>query len=254
MEGEVVSGLLKAGDRTAQSAVRRLGAVPLAPRPAVVAPSTPAAPEPEQVQAARGPDRNSARTEELDRHCMALEAQIADLRHQLHEAEQAAETRIREALERGRDEGKEQAESGERLRLEALGNALGGIGREHGERLGDCELLALQLARTAMSRIFGEDEGRLAGQVSATLRHHLGRVQPELVVGVRVSPEDFPDEAGFAALAQEHRAVALRKDPDLASGECEIDLKLGRIDIGLAGQWQRLSAYFDELANEGRRG
>lgn len=246
-----MSGLLKAGDRTAQSAVRRLGAVPLAPRKPAVAAAVPA-PELEQREPGPRPDRSAARNEELDRQCMELEAQVAELRHRLQEAGEAAKDGVEEALERGREEGRKQAESGEKQRLEALAEALTEIGQEHKTRLGDCELLALQLARTALSRIFGEHEA-LAGLVSATLAHHLAKVKPELVVGVRVSPEDFAGEAALETLTQAHGGIAVRADADLATGECEIDLKLGKIDIGLSGQWQRLSAYFDELANEGPR-
>jgi flagellar assembly protein FliH len=256
MEGKIVSGLLKAGDRTAQSAVRRLGAVPLAPRkPAAVPPAKTVdrSFETDRREPSQRPGRNAARDEELDRQLMALEATVAELRHRLQEAEEEADTRAEEALERGLREGKEQAESGEKLRLEALRATLAEIAEAHRGRVGDCELLALQLALTALSRIFGECETR-AELVSDTLAHHLTRLQRELVVGVRVSPEDFADDEALAELARAHGGIAVRPDGDLAAGECELDLKLGKIDIGLAGQWQRLSAYFDELASEGQRG
>ncbi len=249
-----MSGLLKAGDRTAQSAVRRLGAVPLTPRKPAAVPSAAAIPvELEQREPGFRSERQAVRNEELDRQCMELEAEVAELRHRLKEAEEDAARRAEQALERGRREGKDAAESSEKQMLEALASALAEIGEEHRSRLNDCELLALQLARTAVSRIFGEAE-RPAELVSATLAHHLARMKPDLVVGVRVSPEDFRDADGLAALAQAHNGIAVHADGDLAAGECEINLKLGKIDIGLAGQWQRLSAYFDELADEGQRG
>lgn len=245
-----MSGLLKAGDRTAQSAVKRLGAVPLAPRePSPVLP----APERERREPEVRPGREAIRNDELDRQCMELEATIAELRHRLHETEAGVEARTAEALERGRQEGKAEAESGERLRLETLATALAEAGRELRARLDDCELLALQLARAAVARLFGKAEG--PGElVSAALANHLTRVKPDLVVGIRVSPDDFPDEAALSTLAAGHGGLAVTADGNLESGECEIDLKLGKIDIGLGGQWERLSRYFDELANEERLG
>lgn len=227
--------------------MQRLGAVPLAPRQPTAAPA-----EADQ----REPDfhpRDAARSEELDRQCMELEATVAELRHRLQEAAEDAEKRVAEALERGRREGRNAAESGEKLRLETLASALGEIKEEHRARLGDCELLALQLARTALSRVLGEAEAP-AELVSATLAHHLARMKPDLVQGLRVSPEDFADAGALEELAQAHGGIAIRADGNLAAGECEIDLKLGKIDLGLGRQWQRLSAYFEELADEGRRG
>jgi len=250
-----VSGLLKAGDRSAQSAVQRLGAVPLALRK----PATKTMPQPPEREQEAGPratdptpERNAVHNEELDRQCMELEASVAELRHRLKQTEEDAEARIEKALDRGRQEGREEAESSERRRIEALEAALAAIRDEHRVRIGDCELLALQLARTAISRIFGERED-LAERVAATLAYHLAEVKHDLVVGVRVSSADFPDEGALSELARTHGEIVVRQDGDLAAGECEVDLKLGKIDLGLDGQWQRLSAFFDTLAQEDRR-
>jgi type III secretion protein L len=120
--------------------------------------------------------------------------------------------------------------------------------REQSDRLADCELLALQLARVALARILGERES-YTDLVSAALGRQLAQLKRDLAVGARVSPLDFADPQSLAALAEAHAGIAVITDPDLAAGECVLDLKLGELDLGIPGQWQRLTGYFDELAD-----
>jgi flagellar biosynthesis/type III secretory pathway protein FliH len=245
-----VSGLLKAGDRTAQSAVRRLSAMPLSARDLV---SDLPSPEPKRNAGSFDTieEKASARTEELDRQCMALEATIADLRHQLRQAEENATRQSQAALERGRGEGKELAETSETVRIDALTASLARMEREQTEWLSDCEVLALQLTRAALARVLGGGEN-YAELISATLDRQFAQLKRELALGVRVSPIDFADAASLAELSAMHPGIPVRHDDDLASGECVIDLKLGQLDLGIPGQWQRLTSFFDELANEER--
>jgi type III secretion protein L len=73
----------------------------------------------------------------------------------------------------------------------------------------------------------------------------MSRLRSEAVLAVHVSSADFPDEAALAALpVGPVRVVAL---PELASGECRLDLVLGQIDIGPRTQWARLVEVLDGL-------
>ncbi len=234
-----MSGLLKAGDPAAMRAVRSLDAVPPATArgESNVAPSH-HFPEP------------PARDEALDRQCMELEGAIADLRHRIAQMEDEAGDREEAAFERGRQDGLDHAAGEEARRLELLGNALDKLQKDNGKFLADCELLALQLARTALGRIFGDEELN-AGLVSATLAHHVASLQRDMLRQLRVSPRDFRRDDDLAALASRFPSLAVIVDETLGSGECVADLKLGTLDAGLAGQWQRLTEFFDRLAAEG---
>lgn len=233
-----MSGLLKASDPAALRAVRPLDAIsPAAGRAeSHIAPSH-VFPEP------------PARDEALDRQCMELEAAIADLRHRIAHMEDEAGEREDAAFERGRQDGLDHAAGEETRRLELLGNALDKLQKDNGKFLADCELLALQLARTALARIFG-DEQLNAGLVTATLAHHIVSLQRDMLLQLRVSPRDFRRDDDLAALASRFPGLAVIADETLGSGECVADLKLGTLDVGLAGQWRRLSEFFDLLAAE----
>ena len=50
-----------------------------------------------------------------------------------------------------------------------------------------------------------------------------------------------------AGIAGSFPGLVITTDPALPTGSCIADLQLGKFDLGLPGQWQRLSALFDRL-------
>ena len=252
-----MSGVLKAGDQLGQAMVRALP-VPLEVQPAERTPfqSADFAAGPGALHGFNAnPDavvEMPGRAEELDRHCMELEASIADLRHQLAEADDDARTREDAAYAKGRKDGVELSVGEEEKRATLLGATLDKLRQAHAERLAEYELLALQLARAALGRIFG-DQQLQAELLGATLDNHLSKIRRELILKVRLSPQDFGEEATDAYNSGRFAGLTIERDASLSSGDCEIDLRLGKIDLGLPGQWQRLCDYFDQLAQEEQR-
>ncbi|HTN14556.1 MAG TPA: hypothetical protein VL094_07095 [Sphingomonadaceae bacterium] len=180
---------------------------------------------------------------------MELEAVIADLRHRIAQMEDKACEREDAAFERGRQDGHDHAADEESRRFTLLGNSLDKLQKENGKFLAECELLALQLARTALGRIFG-DVNLHSDLVSATLTHNFTALQRDLVRQIHVSSRDFRSEDELAVFAARFPGLAIVTDEALSSGECVADLKLGSLDVGLAGQWQRLTEFFNRLAAE----
>ncbi|HZF46576.1 MAG TPA: FliH/SctL family protein, partial [Sphingomonadaceae bacterium] len=137
-------------------------------------------------------------------------------------------------------------------RLDLLAASLEKLQPTRERLLADCEILALQLSRTALKRVFGE-ESLQADLLRATLTYHLSALQKDMVRQVRVSARDFRSIDDLAALGECFPGLTLIADETLEPGDCMVDLRLGALDIGLAGQWQRLSAFFDQLASSEER-
>lgn len=226
-----MSGLLKAGDRSAQSAVRPLGVPATEAEPAaLVLPSLP------------GADETA-----VDDYRSELEATIADLRQRLADAASDADEREDAAFERGRREGEDLATSEADKRLELLAAGIDAVLRAHEGRIAEYELLALQLARAALARVFGDEELQ-AQLVTQTVSRHVAALKRELVLGLRVSPRDFRSSEELAELAGRFSGLEIAQDETLDAGGCVLDLRLGVLDLGLRGQWQRLTAFFEQLA------
>lgn len=228
-----MSGLLKAGDTGAQAAVHTFAAA-IAPDAAACLPGSAL------------PARASA--EEL--HLAALEREIAALNADLHSAALSAETRAKDAYARGQKAGLAEAESREKERLLALAQAVDTAHHAHTAALEQLEVLALSVAQAALGRIFG-DHSRYADMVADALRHQLALVDRSLVTQFRIAPADFAGKAALDALAAEHPDIPVLTDPALGSGDCMIDLQLGRIEAGPGKQWQELSGLLTELAQIG---
>jgi type III secretion protein L len=226
--------LLKASDASAQSAVRPLGiSMPEEEGLTFKLPSLPGAKTIDQP-------REDERSE--------LEATIAALHQRLADAQSEADAREDAAFERGRHEGEDIATGETEKRLESLRKGLEALRQGHLDRLAEYELLTLQLARTALARLFG-DESLHAELVAATVANQFVTAKRELVLGLRVSPRDFRSEEELRALVEHFPGLEIAQDETLEPGGCMLDLRLGTIDLGLPGQWQRLTAFFERLAS-----
>jgi type III secretion protein L len=181
-----------------------------------------------------------------------FEATIVGLRQQLDRAREEADQREESAFERGLREGREEAGDHAEKRTALLAEALTALQQDQSARIAEMELLALQLAKAALGRIIGDPAQRSA-LIADVIAHHLSRIRRDLVLAIRFSAEDFAAPEQWAALAEAHPAIALERDSTLASGECAASLKLGTLDLGLAGQWQRLCELFESLAEAEHR-
>ncbi len=179
-----------------------------------------------------------------------LETQLAALQEELKQAKAKGEARVAEAFERGKLQGGQEAEKNAQAALEKLSAALESAQAEFSEGFERFEGLALQIAQTALARVLG-DSSQFAEMVSEAVRHQLAGIDRALVAGLRVSPCDFPDGDAGAACASRFDRLEVTVDPDLAAGECVIDLRMGAIDVSIGKQWSRLSALLERLAMEG---
>lgn len=209
-----------------------------------------AAPAPAPATAA--PDPQALRIAELEQALAAAQAQLS------HQA-QAAEARQTQAFERGRARGAEagQAAAQQRYdeRVQALTDAVAGAQQRFETQLAEVARdWSLQLAQAALARIVG-DGALHADLIARTLAHHLSALSRDSVLAVEVSGADFPDadfpgQPALRAALSRHGALPpcrIDVDPDRAAGSCTIRLRLGRLELGLQSQRQRLDAAFEKL-------
>jgi len=190
--------------------------------------------------------------EEADR----LKARIATLESEARK-QAAAMDELRAANERdivaskaeGREQGLKEANDRQAERLALLEDALGRARTELGEKLASMERLAALLARETLDIVLGDPEHRAAA-VRKILAEQSGRIEKSAIVGVAVSAEDFPDKDALAYAARRAglSAAQVSARGDLAPGACEISLRLGKMDVGIAQQWGVLSGMLAELA------
>lgn len=183
-------------------------------------------------------------------HIAELERQIQRLNEDLRNAAVSADARETEAFARGEQEGARNAQSRADELVKTLHCALETATQELSRKLENLEVLSLEVAQTALARIFG-DKNKYAQMAADSVSHHLRRIESAIVLRVRLSREDFADEQALNDLVQRFPGVEIGNDPALASGQCIIDLSLGRIEAGIGEQWQRLSQFLDTLAIEG---
>ena len=172
----------------------------------------------EAVQTPEEEERPSA----VERHISSLEQRIAELENESDEA-------VARAHERGIAEGRAAADERQSERLALFQSALDTARRSLSESIASNRDIAIELARIALRRLFAEP-AHFQTMVSETIDLWARRLSKEMVIGVQVSPLDFPDEAALAGLSPN---VMISLDPALDAGECVFDLTLGQMDASI---------------------
>lgn len=176
-----------------------------------------------------------------------LNAALSELRAQALEAE-------KRAREEGRLKGLEQAEERAERSFQAICQALDTARTVWNDRLAGLDALAAMLAQSALAKLFG-DCPDLADLVARTVRTRVQSLARESLVAIRISETDFADEAAGHALRTIGAvgATDIILDPELESGQCRLDLRLGSIDLDIGSQWRELNRFLDELAADEMR-
>jgi flagellar biosynthesis/type III secretory pathway protein FliH len=188
--------------------------------------------------------------------------QIASLRQHIATLEagiDARDARIRQldeavvaAREEGERSGQQQATDDSAARLARLESTLPDLQAELAARFAGIETLAAALARDSLDRLFTETDDRSALVVDL-IRGQMARIEAETVMTVEVSALDFTAETvrALPARLSLESLHCVRRD-DLESGACQLGLRLGRIELGIAQQWGALATLLGELAGAER--
>jgi flagellar biosynthesis/type III secretory pathway protein FliH len=188
-----------------------------------------------------------------------LRARIASLEEELRRREAAVvdlHGKVKQAFEDGKAEGRKlgcaDADKRESERLSVLQAATEQAQAELRNNLSSMERLAALLARDCLDIMLGEPKYR-AKMLAKLLAAQMAKLEKSLVLGVRFSTEDFPDAEVLSGVAAQSGLPPemITASAELASGGCEMTLRLGRMEIGVERQWNFLRGVLEEMAQPG---
>lgn len=191
---------------------------------------------------------------EWDPEIRQLREENARLREALAELREVTEEAVETAIEQGRADAIASLEANHDAALELLGSSLASAQEALSDRLSSWDALSVAIARNAMSKIL-----RTSSEDEELIRRLIGRqidlLKRDSIVRIIVSKADFEDEDTITQLKAELgiEAVLVTLDDQLGRGQCMIDLRLGKIEISLDHQWEKLVSVFDEVLAEGGR-
>lgn len=161
----------------------------------------------------------------LNRQIQALETELTKTREQAIEDREAAHNA-------GREQGLADALKQDQERLEILRQS---AEKAHADVLAGLENhtgLAIEIARTTLSRILG-DQNASSKLVEETALHWKKQLTGKMILRARVSAVDFPDQAAAAELQRKLGKTTIEVDPEMDAGGCIFELQLGRVDASI---------------------
>lgn len=180
----------------------------------------------------------------LQREIETLERKLADTEPRQREAVEAARAQgFREGgLAHVRDDTKA---------LELLADGIRKAIAQIDAQLDSTQGLVAILCETALETVFSDTQADCERTTRAIHRQVSG-LRSETVLSIRVSDQDFVDEAALRNLA---KAIGRERDlvvhdGELSRGECRIDLRLGHIELSLPRHWAELQALLRRLSSE----
>lgn len=198
----------------------------------------------------------SAAVSAEDEQRQAMLQRIARLEADLRQREAEAAD-LRAEIERAREDGREQgyesglaaAEDRQAERLQLLEHAMLRAQATLGENLQSVMRLAPLLAQDCVDIILGDAADR-ADLIARIAERHLAQLDRAMLVGIRLSRLDFPDDAALAALSARlgQDSALLSAAEDVPSGGCTMVMQLGRIHVGIDQQWPVLREILEEMS------
>jgi len=171
--------------------------------------------------------------------------QIAALEKALTEKDKAIESAKAVGFEEGAKAGQKAAATQSEEALDLLKTSLADGSTTLKEQLEGKVDLALDLARTILRRILGEDH-EMPTHVIGTARHWKQELAEGSVLRVRVCADDFPDQAALDGLQAELPNIEIIPQPGLKPGACQFDLKLGTLDASIDSQLSKAEGFLAE--------
>lgn len=224
-----MTALIKGDDPSGLLLVRSIGT-----SSGVVAAQVPSAPPPPEED----------RTAQLEAALIEARDNLAALRQQ-HAAE------IEKTRATAHAEGVAEGVRRNGLLRDTLAKAAARAETAMGEGLQASSRLSLTIARSALAQIFA-DRGQWHAMVADIIAVRRAQIDRDLLLCIRVSAKDFPDEESIAGIVDDDGRVTLIADPKLTSGECLFELRLGEMEVGPAMQGRNLLAFLDRQLTGGK--
>jgi len=225
-----MSGIIKSGNFADLSVVRPLSALPVA-------------------TLAVSKSREDEDREQLRRHIAALEAGVRERDEAIRALQSDVERAFKQGKEEGRSAGFAQAEDRQAERLSLLEAGIRAAQAKLSENMTSLDRLSVLLAQDCLDILLGSGADR-ADVVRRIIAAQVGQIDKSMLLEIEVSREDFPDGESLVALARKVGlpTTMLAAGHGLASGDCMINLCLGRMNVGLRQQWGVLKDLLTQMA------
>lgn len=197
------------------------------------------------------------RVSEIEEERRRLLMRIAGLESEVRERETAIgklEVEVELAHQKGHEEGRElgrrEATDQQSERLLLLENSMRRAQEQLSSGLKSLERLSALLASDCLDMIFGNPDYR-SEQVAQIIGAQMRRIEKAMLVDIKLSRDDFPDDQALIALSGR---LGLSDMPvgtgaDMASGGCVMTLRLGSMDVGVGRQWGVLREALAQIAS-----
>jgi flagellar biosynthesis/type III secretory pathway protein FliH len=185
----------------------------------------------------------------------ALEAEIIALKEERTGLATAHEIALKDARKQAYQDAQAEFVRDEAKALAALETGIKAATADLRAMLSDLESLSLLLCETALVKVFANVED-YRPLIANAIRRQCAALTEQFVLGVRVSSEDFTDEAALKTLADAVHPLSctIVHDTSLPRGSCRIKLQLGELELSLGEYWRDLSVRLQALAERERPG
>jgi type III secretion protein L len=178
-----------------------------------------------------------------------LEAELRERDEAIRTLRADVERAFEQGKEEGRGAGFSQAEDRQAERLSLLEAGIRAAQAKFSDSMTSLDRLSVVLAQDCLEIILGSGADR-ADLVRRIIAAQVGHVEKSMLLEIEVSHEDFPDSESLAALSRKLGLPAdmLAADRGLVSGDCMINLRLGRMNVGVRQQWGALKDLLSQMA------
>ncbi len=188
--------------------------------------------------------------------CAALaeDTRVAEMETQLRVVEEEAVTRVKEAYEKGLEEGQRLAERGLSNVFRSLREAVDEVISLRDHVIHECEedllKLSVLVAGTIIRQEIAQDRNILAKVVAIALEN--SKEHDEIVI--RLNPEDYKlvssHKQNYLQGIGDRRSLNLRPDDTISSGGCIVDTVMGEVDARLETQLDEIYRHMLEERGE----
>lgn len=178
-----------------------------------------------------------------------LKCEIERLQTELDVVKKNNEIKIEETHNNALDIGKQQALVDDKAKLDLLEKNINSVADDLSNNIQNLEKLSLAISEITLSKILGNTDN-FKDILPDIINKQIADLSDKVVVKIFVSPQDFPHQNDLKTLSSLARNIDVEDDVSLTSGDCNIQLLLGHIDVGINNQRQLALQFLRELATE----
>ncbi len=192
--------------------------------------------------------------DESESVALAEDTRVADMELQLRAIEEETGTRVKDAYEKGLEEGQRLAERGLSNVFRSLREAVDGVISLREQVFRECEedllKLSVLVAGTIIRQEIAQDRRILAKVVATALEN--SKEHDDIVI--RLNPDDYKlvtsHKQSYLQGIGDRKSLNLKPDESVSSGGCIVDTVIGEVDARLETQLEEIYRHLLEERGE----